>query len=186
MRAPWKAHSIYVAAGSILVLIAFGCSGGGGGGGSTSPTAPTLNELAGNWTGTYAVESASGCGCVANLLQTIVGVRAPLSMEISQNGAAFEGRLTDEEGVWCDIEGTVGAGTFSASFTTCSEPDPGEVECPNGARRNLVWGHTTVEGTIVGNRITGTVFEEDECYQSGNGNFIGMVSVQLDLELQRG
>ena len=184
MGVHWRAYSIYVAAGTVLVLTALGC--GGSGGGSTSPTAPSLNELAGNWTGTYAVESASGCGCVANLLQTIVGVRAPLSMEISQNGAAFEGRLTDEEGVWCGIEGTVGAGTFSASFTTCSEPDPGEVECPNGTRRYLAWGTTTVEGTVIGNQVTGTIFEEDECYHSGNGEFIGMVSVQLDIELQRG
>ena len=184
MRVHWNAYSFHVAAGSVLVLIALGC--GGSSGGSTSPTAPTIAEMAGNWTGTYAAESASGCGCVANLLQTIVGVRVPFSMQISQNGATFEGRLTDEEGVWCDLEGTVSSGTFSASFTTCSEPDPGEVECPNGSRRNLVWGHTTVEGTVIGNQMTGTVFEEDECYNSNNGEYIGMVSVQLGIELQRG
>jgi hypothetical protein len=107
-------------------------------------------------------------------------------MEISQNGSTFDGRLTDEDGVWCDLEGTVGSETFTAEFTTCSETDPGEVECVNGNRRYVAWGHTTLQGAVMGNRMTGTIFEDDECFTSNKGEFLGVLSVQLEIELHRG
>jgi len=166
-----------------LVSLSTGCGGGGGGSG---PTAPTIAAIAGNWTGTYAAESASGCGCVADLFQTTIGLPFTLSMEISQDGSTFEGRLTDEEGVWCDLEGTVGSEAFNAEFTDCSETDPGDVECLNGNRRYVAWGQTTLQGTVIGNRMTGTVLEDDECFNSNTGAYIGVLSVRLGIELQRG
>lgn len=166
-----------------LVLLATGC---GGGGSSSGPTAPTIANVAGNWTGTYAAESASGCGCVGDLFQTIIGVPLTLTMEIQQNGSTFEGRLTDEDGVWCDLEGTVGSEAFNAEFTSCSETDPGEVECRNGIQRYVAWGRTTLQGTVIGNRMTGTVLEEDECFTSNKDEFLGVLTVRLGIDLQRG
>jgi hypothetical protein len=183
MRIHWKAYSLGVTAAAILVVLSPGCGGSSGGG--SGPTAPTIANIAGSWAGTYALESASGCGCVGDLFQTVIGVTLPLTLEIAQDGATFEGRVTDEEGVWCDLEGTVGSETFTASFTTCSDPDPGEVECLNGNRRNLIWGDTAIQGTVIGNRMTGTVLEEDECYNSNTGVLIGTLSVELGIELQR-
>lgn len=166
-----------------LVTLATGCGGGGGGSG---PTAPSIADIAGNWTGTYTTDAASGCGCVAELVQSTIGLPSALSMEVSQNGTTFEGRLTDEEGVWCDLEGTVGSQAFDAEFTACSEEDPGEVECLNGNRLYVAWGHTALQGNVIGNRITGTVLEDDECFNSDTGEYIGVLSVQLGIEMQRG
>lgn len=167
----------------LLCSIATGCGGSGGGSG---PTAPTIANVAGVWTGTYMAESASGCGCVSELIEPTIGAPFTLSMEISQSGSTFQGRLTDEDGVWCDLEGTVGSEAFNAEFTNCSQTDPGEVECLNGNRRYVAWGTTTLRGTVMGDRMTGTIFEDDECFDSDTTDHIGVLSVQLGFALQRG
>lgn len=173
---------------AILVLFNFGCGGGsGGGGGGGGPTAPTIADVDGYWSGSLTLESVGGCSCIGSVLQLFVGLAEESFIDISQSGSAIQGRWTSQgSGEWCDVTGTVGSESLSVEATSCVTEVITEVECLNGALRDLHWTGATLQATVFGNDMSGTAIETWDCSNSKNGEPAGTLTLQGRTQHKRG
>jgi hypothetical protein len=184
----WKCLSVCVSAGLLLIFLNSGCGGGGGsGGGAVGPTAPTIADVAGNWYGSFALESATGCGCIGSAVQLAIGLSFESTMEISQSGAAAQGRwISPGAAEWCDFAGTVGSESLHAEATGCMTVEETDVECMNGNRRDLHWAGATLQATVFGNDMNGTLVETWDCFHSHTGEPKGTLTLNGRIEQERG
>lgn len=188
MKLCWKYLSVFASTGLLLIFLNSGCGGGsGGGGGSVGPTAPTIADVAGSWTGSYTLESATGCGCVGSITQLLVGLTVASNTEISQSGSAIQGTLTSPwSAELCEFTGTVGSESIGAEATGCVIEEYPGMECPDGQRRDLYWSSATLQATAFGNDMNGTLVESWDCFHSGNGQPKGTLTLQGRIEQRRG
>jgi hypothetical protein len=173
---------------AFIVLISSGCGGGsgGGGGGPVGPTAPTIADVAGNWSGTLTLNSATGCGCVGTATQFVIGLAIESTMDITQNGTAISGVLTSGwSGELCDFEGTVGSESLSAEATRCESGEWTDVECLNGNRIDLHWAGATLQASVFGNNLDGTVIESWDCSNSKTGAPTGTLVLEARSQHKR-
>ena len=175
-------------AGLMFVVFNSGCGGGGGGGGGPAgPTAPTIADVAGYWSGSVTLESIDGCGCVGSTIQMLIGISDQSFIDISQNGSTIQGRWTSQgSGEWCDITGTVGSESLTAEVTSCVIEVINEVECLNGALRDLHWTGASFQATVFGNDMTGTAIETWDCFNSNNDKPAGTLTLQGKTRHKRG
>ena len=174
--------------GTLVVLLVSGCGGGGGdGGGAVGPTAPTIADVSGSWSGSYTLESATGCGCIGATTQLLIGLAVTSSTEISQNGTAIQGTWKSP---WtaelCDFEGTVGSESLNAEATGCVLEEYLDMECPNGSRRDLHWSSSTLQATALGNDMNGTLMESWDCSDGRTGEPKGTLILHGRIQQRRG
>jgi len=138
----------------------------------TTPTAPSVTTLTpllmpkvgGLWAGTLTftdvtggtgiVRTAGSLECVGQTFAAVIGQSNDSSLQITQDGAKVEGRLTSSEtGLACTYSGTIGAnGGMALDATACSEL-PLVIRCMPDAQ-----GNTPVrQMVLVGSSLTASL-----------------------------
>lgn len=165
-----------------LLLVALpGCGGGGGGG----PTAPSTANVAGLWVGVQTLTGASGCGCVGSIYRSLIGFTTNYTAQINQTGPSITARSTNTEtGLWCDSTGTVGSETFTLNAVNCAA-EGFRMTCLNGQKRDLFMVSASSQGTVSGNRASGTGSETWNCYNSWTGASAGVLNLQTTFQMDR-
>jgi hypothetical protein len=177
-----------LSAAAVLTVIAVGCGGSSGGGGGSPTEPPTVAQVAGNWTGTTTLQSATGCGCVSDAFSIFVGLPFAETAQISQNGSAIQGQIGQGADA-CDFTGTVGTQSLSATVSGCPDgtfPEIQDFECLNGNIRDLVLTGETIEATVSGDQINGTTVETVDCFHGTSGEPLGTMRLVASLALRRG
>jgi hypothetical protein len=132
-----------------VVAISSACCGG-------APTAPTT-QIAGVWTGWTVVTAVSGGECVGDLNQFPIASKNPITVAITQIDSAITAVVTSQTtGVNCSFAGKVDGSTFALSASGCSVAVTGNIQCANGAARDMLFLAQSFSGTASGATLTGT------------------------------
>ena len=119
----------------MLSLVALSC--GGGSSSPTAPSAPTIAQVAGVYTGTSTLTSVSGGECVGTLFQSAVGAVSAFTAGVTQMGSTLSATVTSQTtGISCSYSGTAGSSAVTLNLTTC-QIDTLVYECAGGVRRRV-------------------------------------------------
>ena len=154
-----------------LALVTAGC-------GSSSPTAPTIAQVAGVWRGTTRVSSVSGGECFATAFQAAVGSVTTASAAVTQSGSTLNVTITDpSSGASCTFTGTAGETAIQLTVTGCTASDSIGARCPNGAVRDIRLQTASINATVNGNTMTGTEGETYNVNVGGTSSPVGTLTV---------
>jgi hypothetical protein len=124
------------------------------GGGSTSTSPTRAAQVAGNWTLTEILTSATGGDCAGLIAQQAVGASFPSEFQLAQTGADLTALYNDGD-IVCTLSGTAAAESFTLNASACQVSDVA-VRCANGQTREVRYGSFRVNATVVdSNRFTG-------------------------------
>jgi len=183
IRLSWKITTGSVAAASALLVFSWAC----GGGGNRGPTAPSFADVSGEWSGRTTLEAASGCGCLSDNFADVIGIDKYTVWDISQNGAAIQGRFWDDWfWSWCDVTGTVGSESFHAESTSCEQEEVERTCDENGVRRDLVLASISWQGTVGDIYVTGNWVMTWDCFNPRNGKAKGALTLGGPFSIHRG
>jgi hypothetical protein len=144
-------HRVGCLAFVLIGLLPSAC-GGGGGGTSTSPTQAA--QVAGNWSVSETLTSATGGDCVGLVAAQAIGVSFPSEYQLGQTGADLTALYNDGD-IVCTLSGTAGAESFTLNASACQVSDVA-VRCANGLTREVRYGSFRVNATVVSrDRFTG-------------------------------
>jgi hypothetical protein len=144
--------------------------------GSDAPTAPSVVQVAGTWTGTLTQVSATGDQeCLARFQQTN-GASDRYTMSITQSGIEVDGTATSQAtGLTCDYKGIAHTTTVELATKVC-RPIGVPATCNLLPRDVVVVGHI-LTGTVSGNTIQGTTQQSWTVFPRGASNVIGAITV---------
>jgi hypothetical protein len=157
----------------LLLMSMAACNGG-----NSTPTAPSIAQVSGVWTGTVTQTSASGGECVGTLFAGSNGVSSPFTVSITQSGSSLNATASSQTtGQSCTYTGTAGSNTIALNVTTCT-PVAFQIRCANNAVRDIYLVTRSVTGTLNGNMISGTTGETWNVFASGTTtNGLGVLVV---------
>jgi len=166
-------------------------------GGSSSPTAPSIAQVGGAWTGLVTQTSVSGGECVGVLFQSSNGASDRFTASITQDGSSLTASASSQTaGHSCVYTGTAGSSSVSLNATFC-QPSSVRLQCANGALRDIYlvggMGETgspgvsrRITGTVSGNTLSGTIGETWNVFVSGaSTNSLGVLVVNNSFTLSR-
>lgn len=123
--------------------------------GSETPTAPSIAQVAGVYTGSLRTTAVTGGECLGAALQGSIGTSSPITASFTQNGAAISATIASQAtGLNCSLSGTADSSTIALTLTSCQAGNF-SVACGTGGRLALVVGGSAT-GTASGSTITGT------------------------------
>jgi cytoskeletal protein CcmA (bactofilin family) len=165
-------------AASLLAVALAGCGGG-------SPSAPGPANVAGTWTGTATLTTATPRGdCIADLRQQGLPVTGPVTVVLSQSGPDLTGTVT-VDGIAVAITGKVVQSQVSAGADGVGICDE-RVPCISDGRfKRVCAASLRFSGTVDGNVMTGSYVEIDQRFDVLSGAREGDVVVQGTFELRR-
>lgn len=133
---------------------------------ATFPSGQSLftPQFSGNWNGTAVLTSIGPVvngECVGPALQTQIGTAAGtenVTLAVTQEANALAARLASaSSGLACTYKGTTALNTLALDAATCDAPML-ILRCgPTGPVRQMVVIGSTVQGTVSGGRVTGTL-----------------------------
>ena len=129
----------------------------------TSPTAPPaqspfISRVGGFYNGSLALSRVSGGECVGEEYQSTIGfARDDSTVVISQTNTDVTAMVRSATtGLSCRYQGTAGPGAFALNTQKC-EVSETLYRCANGASRVVEQVGSTVNATLNGGVVTGTV-----------------------------
>ena len=137
--------------------------------GDDSPTAPSVVQVGGTWTGTQTLTAVAGGECVGVIFSTFIGESAPFVITITQTGDSLASTYQA-----CSYAGTAGSSSFTLNSTSCTIPGYGDVSCQiadGGGTRDVVFISRTISGTINGNSMAATSSYDGRCPRWWNERF---------------
>jgi hypothetical protein len=183
MRSP----RIAVVVVSALFLVS--CGGGSQSSStSTTPTTPTPTpvNVAGLWTGTTQLTSATGGDCVGTLYAGQVGTTSTYAVQVTQSGSSITARATSTTtGQYTDYTGTAGSSSVSLNWTYATAGVMTGFRCSNGQLRDLRLQTSTITADIYGNSGTGTAAESWNVYINGTQTGAGSMILSSTFKMAR-
>lgn len=162
-----KRLALTVAVGLALTA----CGGGDSNNGTSTPTtpsAPTIAQVGGVWTGSVVQTSASGGDCVGPFFQQSNGASDRYTVTISQSGTFLTATASSQtSGSSCTYSGTAGSNTLALNFLDCQSGAAYRVTCAGGFQRDIYLRARSITGTVSGNVINGTTGETWNVYPVG-------------------
>src|SRR5215510_10024839 len=123
---------------------------GCGGNATSSPTTPSVLQVAGAWKGTSTITSINDSACPGGA--PFVGLSFPLQMDLTQTGDQIAW-----SGATCSYSGNVTSDGFTMTLKGGSCTDRHEiVVCGNGAGVSMQLAASTIILKVNGNTATGT------------------------------
>ena len=106
--------------------------------GSSSPSAPSVAQVAGAWVGNATLTAVSGGECVGGTLQAAIGSRDIFTAALKQAGNMLDATVTSQgNGTSCAYTGTSGGSALGLTMASCQADRVLRVRCSNGALRDL-------------------------------------------------
>jgi hypothetical protein len=139
---------------------------------STTPSAPSVPDFSGTWTGTATVVSSSG-GLCHESNQKLVGLTFDYELTVKQKGTTW----METQGI-CVSTWSVGPDTFTVTQDHATCPLLRAIlGCGDGINdgaplRYTEFGHSTVSASVVGNTATGTITATDNEYSSASSSTV--------------
>ena len=151
-----------------------------------NPTAPSVAQVGGTWTGTGTLRTVSGGDCVAETVRAFVGQPGDFTMVITQNGTA----LTSNSLQGCPLTGTADASSFTLSGTAPSCAPARERDWPcqpagSGVFRDLQMTERTITGTLSGTRNLMTVTDKDNVLLPGTATIVDVLTMTISADTTR-
>src|SRR2546428_562148 len=128
--------TVRVSTACLLVTLTLGASC------SSNPARPSAVTVAGTWSGTLVLTSASGGECIGEGVPGLVGVSSPFMFTVAQ----ADHRLTMPGS--CPYAGSVDGATFTLTADPTNCPIERNVICGTGAERDLRIVSSTLSGTV--------------------------------------
>lgn len=152
--------------------------------GSSTPTAPSVAQVGGVWTGPVTQTGATGGECLG-LFQLSTGASTPFTLAITQTASALTATASAQaSGQSCSYTGTAGSNNLSLNATSC-QPVGFQVTC-NFLARDVVLVSRSVTATVGGNTMTGTSGETWNVFPRGaTTNALGSVIVNYTFTFTR-
>ena len=167
----------------VLLILALSAACGS----DSAPTAPSIAQIAGVWRGSVTTASVSGGECLGPTFASQIGGTSQVSAAISQSGASISSTITSiTSGSNLVYTGSVGASAVQLTFSTCSACNTIGARCPNStALRDIKIQSSSINGTVVGNGITGTESELYNVFISGTSTSLGTLTINNSFSLTR-
>jgi hypothetical protein len=145
-------------------------------GGNTAPTAPSIAQIGGVWTGLASQSSVSSGQCSDFFVN---GAASSYTLSVTQTGSTLAATGSSQlTGIQCSYTGSAGSNTVTLNATSCST-SAYQVTC-NGAARDIFLAALSITATISGNAMIGTADETWNVFPRGNTtNGLGMLMVDL-------
>ena len=135
-------------------------------GNATTPTNQSLflPHLSGNWIGNATLTAITpvveGECVVPAFEQRVIGQpygNETVTLALTHDGNSLGARLgSATTGLACSYKGTTDLNTLALDAATCDAPEL-LLRCTNGAVRTMEVIGSTIQGTVVGGRLTGTL-----------------------------
>jgi hypothetical protein len=138
---------------------------------------PVIAQVNGMWRGSTTLVGVTGGECVGSTLAPTVGGVANSTLAMSQEGTTVTAELASAEtGLACRYSGRVALNTLTLHATACSD-DPVDivVQCTNGSTRQLELIGSTINATVLGGVVAGTVAETFNVRDSEDTPVAGLV-----------
>ena len=159
----------------------------------TAPTGPSLfaPQFSGNWTGTAVMTQVSpvvGGECVQDALQGQVGTAAGtdnVTIRVTQDAQNLTARLSSAStGLSCSYKGTVALNALALDAASCDAPKL-LLRCENGSVRELQLLGSTLQGTMTGGQIDGTMANSYNVFDDPSGNGVTRVTLHYQFTAAR-
>jgi len=152
--------------------------------GGSTPTGPSVLQIAGTWTGTQTLTAVSGGECLNVLYSQFIGGSLPITITISQTGASLSMSYGG-----CSYSGTAGASSFTLESTaTCTQPIQRDYPCQivdGGGTRDVAFTNETLSGTLSGNSVTINITETDAVLAAGTSRSVGTLTLTFTAQANR-
>ncbi len=145
----------------VVGLAVLGLHCGGDSTSPTTPSTPTIAQVAGDWTGTTTLTSVIGGECVGTVFQTMLGLPFPFTAAVTQTGSTLSATVTlDITATTCSYSGTAGSNTVTLNVTSCEVGGSfRRLPCAGGVVRDMQLIGGSITGTVSGNTVSGTLAE---------------------------
>jgi hypothetical protein len=168
--------------GTVFLCVAFVLTGCGG-----NPTAPSVAQVGGAWTGTGTIISVTSDDCVLETFRNFVGEPGDFSFVITQNGT----ELTSNSLSGCPLTGTADASSFTLRGTapTCAPARSRDWPCQpagSGVFRDLQMTERTITGTLSGTRNRMTMIDKSNVLLPGTETIVGVLTTTINADTTRG
>ena len=156
----------------------------------TAPTGPSLfaPQFSGNWAGTAVLTNVSpvvGGECVQQDLQGQVGTAAGtenVTMTVTQDAQNLTARLSSAStGLSCSYKGTAARNALALDAASCDAPML-LLRCADGTVRELKMLGSTLQGTVTGGQIDGTMANSYNAFGTGPDKETGVTRVTLNYQ----
>ena len=156
----------------VLTLMLVGCG--------SSPSAPSVLQVAGTWRGTSTLTAATGGECYGDGILPFIGGSFDLQMDLAQSGD----RVTWATNT-CSWSGTATSDGFTLSLSGGSCTDLQRFICGNGAVRESKRVASTMTFTVSGNRATGARTESMNVFLPGTSTVVGTLVTTESINVSR-
>lgn len=145
--------------------------------GSDSPTAPSVTQIAGVWTGGETSTSIQGGECIGQALSANIGQRSPMTLAIQQSGSNLTATRTyTVNGSACTLTGTISGSSVVLNVQSCQIGGFTGATCANGSVRDVTLVSGAFTTTVSGNTMTGTYNETWNVFQAGTTTGVGIMT----------
>ncbi len=166
----------------MLIAMVSTCSGGCGGETSTTPTQPTMAQVAGTWQGT--MRATSVVGQCAPILQYMVGGTSQFTVRLTQAGSSLAGTV-ELDGGTCDVTGSAGQNTITLATTVCRAREIIFFFVCEGSNAEFVVHSLNLEATITGPSAAGKYTYSDDIRMPVGGPVAGVLTQNGDASMSR-
>ena len=161
---------------TLAATVSVGCGG--------APSAPSVVQVAGHWTGTAKISSVIGGDCMYPSYAALIGYEIPFQLDLQQSGSV----LSSSDGSGCSASGSIDGNRFTLNgdARTCSA-DSGLsfVICANGTAIDIhPMSHVTT-GVVSGNSMTGEWTQIDAIYAFGKPTLLDNLTVTVTFSATR-
>jgi len=147
---------------------------------SPPPAAPSAAQVAGAWIANATLVSASGDECVGADLSQASGRRDQLLVALAGESSMNATITAQGNGTTCAYSGSNTNGALNLTMTTCQVSRVLNVQCSNGARRDLQLTGGSVQASADSRTGTGAGAETTtwSVLPAGSTQSVGTLSVQ--------
>jgi hypothetical protein len=159
----------------------------------TAPIGPSLfaAQFSGNWAGTAVLTKVNpvvGGECVQDALQGQVGTAAGtdnVTMTVTQDAQNLTARLSSAStGLSCSYKGTAALNALALDAASCDTPKL-LLRCEDGNVRELQLLGSTLQGTMTGGHINGTMANSYNAFDSETGKGVTRVTLNYQFTAAR-
>ena len=149
------------------------------------PTGPSVfaPQFSGNWAGTAVLTNVSPVvdgECVQPALQGQVGTDAGtdhVTMTVTQDVQNLAARLSSAStGLSCSYKGTAALNALALDAASCDAPKL-LLRCANGSVRELQLLGSTLQGTVTGGQMDGTMANSYNAFDAASGDGVTRVTL---------
>ena len=130
-----------------------------GGKPQTTPSPPSAVNAAGVWTALATTTSVTGGDCVGLLFQGAIGVVERTTLAVTQSGSDLNATSTRANGASCSYTGTADSSSMVLNGAFCGAAMVTDIQCQNGAVRDIRRQTSGINATVSGNTASGTTKE---------------------------